>query len=637
MSSTRFLSAVLAASSIQATAHADNELEAVVVTATKISTVDTAATFASEVYHTAEIESSSARSLYDFLDQNSSITVLPSYGNPYAQKIDMRGYGIGDGYQNIVVTLNGRRMNNIDMVPQLLSSISLNDIERIEITKGSGSVVYGDGATAGSIQIYTKDAERSRISASLGNYGAQSGSFSSGLLTDYFSLSVSADHAELDGYSATDITGYKDESDSNSSRIMLRLFPSDRVELSIGQDQSRINTRYVGGITLAEFNSDPAQNSGNTYTPQQFETTTTTLGLITSLDDQTELTIHHAAEDKISNYLNGWGRADYDYQSNEIRINQNQGPLQWTAGIQQFDGDRIKSGSNTTTKKNRGTFIQGQYQQGKTTYSMGGRYETVDYTYAPVSGSTLQDDHELSSYDFGINHQLNNQLSLFSNLNGAFQAPDIDRFFNWGGTFNGFIVPAESTTLNFGTNHITSSNKAKLTLFWSELDNEIYYYKSGNKNTNINQSHKYGVELQNRHQHENGIKSSVNYAYTRAIIDREDDGAGSYDGKDLPGVSRHTLSFSAQYKLDSQSALTLSHTYRSSTYAAEDFSNSFSQKQKAYHSTNLSYRYTVKEDLELSAGIDNLFATNNGIWIRDDKIYPVNFTRNWKIGIKLNF
>jgi iron complex outermembrane receptor protein len=33
--------------------------------------------------------------------------------------------------------------------------------------------------------------------------------------------------------------------------------------------------------------------------------------------------------------------------------------------------------------------------------------------------------------------------------------------------------------------------------------------------------------------------------------------------------------------------------------------------------------------------VDNLFEQSNGIWIRDDAIYPVNFTRNWRLGMKV--
>ena len=68
----------------------------------------------------------------------------------------MRGFGLNQGYRSLVITVDGRRLNNIDLSPQNLSSVPLGNIERIEITKGSGSVIYGDSAMAGAIHIFTK-------------------------------------------------------------------------------------------------------------------------------------------------------------------------------------------------------------------------------------------------------------------------------------------------------------------------------------------------------------------------------------------------------------------------------------------------------------------------------------------------
>ena len=53
------------------------------------------------------------------------------------------GYGLENGFQNIIVNVDGYRINNIDMAPGFLGTINTKDIDRIEILKGSGSVVFG--------------------------------------------------------------------------------------------------------------------------------------------------------------------------------------------------------------------------------------------------------------------------------------------------------------------------------------------------------------------------------------------------------------------------------------------------------------------------------------------------------------
>lgn len=644
MNTRNYLTTAILAVLVSPSVSAQITLEPVLVTATKTKTTDVTATFASEIYNAEDIKASGSTTFYDFLNQNTSITVMPSYGNPYAQQLDMRGYGIGDGYENIAISVNGRRMNNIDGVPQLLSSISLNDIERIEITKGSGSVIYGDGATAGSIQIYTKkDIVNSSVSLKLGNYGRPTAAFSTGLSEESFQLLVSGDHNQADGFSATASDGFKDESSNNNSRITLNAQPTSDLNLYISKEHSNVDTRYAGSLDLVSFNQDPSQNNGDPYNHQAFKTDTIAFGIDADVTDNIRVSWNHSQEDKESNFITYNSLSLYDYQSDEFLVNFKQDQFSLVSGIQRFNGERNSQSSwssSVTSKINTAYFAQGEYYINDLTLSLGGRKETVDYRYNSGS-TTLSDYHNLSSFDVGVNQKINDQISIFSNFNSAFQAPNIDRFFNYGGTFNSFIEPAKSKTLNVGLNYVTATDKSKLTLFRSNLNNEIYYYSTGDYllpsyNTNIDKSHKYGLELQNRHQLTEKLFSVVNYSYTRAIIDNENDGAGTYNGKDLPGVSKHAINVSLNYSPTVKSTVVLSHNYRSSAYAAEDFSNTFSQKQTPYQSTNLSYSYIIKQ-LELSLAVDNLFEESNGLWIRDNAIYPVNFTRNWSVGAKLNF
>ena len=95
------------------------------------------------------------------------------------------------------------------------------------------------------------------------------------------------------------------------------------------------------------------------------------------------------------------------------------------------------------------------------------------------------------------------------------------------GAFAGFIRPASSKTLNIGLNYLTSKSKTKLTLFGSKLKDEIFFNRhnsvnSFGNNISIDRSSKYGFELQNKYSFTDSLSVSINYAYIRAIIDRED-------------------------------------------------------------------------------------------------------------------
>ncbi|GLR65068.1 TonB-dependent receptor plug domain-containing protein [Marinospirillum insulare] len=261
-----------------------NSLEPITVTANRIELLDTEAPYATEIYSWEEIQKSGATTLYDFLGRNTSMNVMPSYGNPFSQLLDMRGFGIGDGYQNIVVTVDGRRMNNIDGVPQLLSSIPLHNIERIEIIKGSGSVAQGDGATAGTLNIITRKKDGGSFLVSKGSHGHTQGNINLGVVGEKYALSLGAEIYGLDGYREEDPMGQKDTATANNLQAGLQLFPTDEVELRLGAAHSKLDVAYGSPLTKSEFKDNPKQYKkrldgdgnilDNNYTQQRYETNT---------------------------------------------------------------------------------------------------------------------------------------------------------------------------------------------------------------------------------------------------------------------------------------------------------------------------------------------------------------------------
>jgi iron complex outermembrane receptor protein len=633
---------VVFVTSIQAETLPEFVGETIVVTATRMPLADVDAPFASEVHTRSMIAGSGAASLVDYLAQHTSVQVMPSYGNTFTPRIDMRGYGIGDGYQNIVVSLDGRRLNNIDQVPQLVGAIPLADIERIEITKGSGSVMFGDGATAGSIQIYTRSHQGISFVASAGSHGAVAGTVTAGSSTETFTLSARADYSGMDGYSATDPSGHTDESSSRTLRGSLAFRPHERVEIDLDIGSSRIDARYPSPLTLAQFTADPAQvgsnpwvEPANAYSHQKFESDTWRIQAKLDLSQAWKLMASHSQEDKLSNFVSWNSESSYDYMADDLALQYRGDALSFTTGLQTFDGTRIGS-TNHTSKDNTGWYAQGQYRIDRTTFSAGARRERVDYAYAPNAGAPLRADHTLTAWDLGVNHRLDDRLSLFVNINRAFQAPDIDRFFKPGGTFNAFITPAISHTANVGLNHVTPANRLKLALFRANLKHEIYYNALTWTNTNFDKTHKAGLELQDSWRAAETLTATLNYTWTRAIIDQENEDGGAYNGKDLPGVPRHGVTLGLNWRLTPASSFNIAHTWRSETWAAEDFDNNNVQKQAAYQSTNLVYRHRHKQ-WEGFVAVDNVFDQSNGIWISDDAIYPVNATRAWRVGAKADF
>ncbi|MCK9531761.1 MAG: TonB-dependent receptor [Gammaproteobacteria bacterium] len=621
-------------------AQAQEAVSPIIVTASRAEFIDTEAPYASEVHTREAIQQSGAVSLSDYLDRYTSVAVMPAFGNPLTPKIDMRGYGIGDGYQNVVVTLDGRRLNNIDMTPQLLGAVPLASIERIEIIKGSGSVVSGDAAMAGAIHIHTRDVSGVAINVAAGSHGLIASAVSAGVAGEHASLSVTSDNYRHDGFRDADPLGQKDSVQSDNARAMLRVFPLESVELRFGKERTRIDNVYGGYLTLAQFNANPAQHGGLNYNGQEVSADVNLFGTRLELSDAWSLDVTHSREDKTSEYAGGWA-STYENDATDLAVQYARGPWNIALGWQEFDGARADGSTGDTSKHNTGYYLQAHHSMGSTTYSLGVRSERIEYTHAPASGADLKDEHEMSAFDVGLNHRLSDQTNVFANYNSAYQAPDIDRFFTTDWTtsttsFNGFISPARARTVNLGANHLTASNTLKATLFYARLENEIFYYSTGpwsGLNTNIDESHKYGLELQDTYRLTPNLTASLNYAYVQAIIDSEDQGGGAFDGKDLPGVSPHKLNLGLHYSPSEKTRWTVNHTWRSEAYAANDFANTLSQKQDDYHATGVGFAYRF-DGAELFAQIDNVFERANGQWIEDDVIYPVNFERTWRMGLR---
>ncbi|HTJ96130.1 MAG TPA: TonB-dependent receptor plug domain-containing protein, partial [Rhodocyclaceae bacterium] len=316
------LSVALAAAWPALAQTASSTLPDVIVTANGIPTKDADATYVSEVHNRAEIEASGASSLYDFLSQYTSLNVMSGYGNKNAPVFDMRGYGIGNGAQSTAIYVDGRRLNEVDLANPLLGSIPLGAIDSIEISKGSGSVAFGDSAMAGVINIRTRAYNGVTVSAISGSRGLQSLTSSAGLSRELFDFSASASN-DKQGYSSDrDVTGERDGSTNRTEQAKFTLKPLAGLKLFVEGMNADIDTRYVSSLSPAQFNSNPQQNAGNTYTHQHFEARQMRVGAEYEIIKGLTARYAHNREDKSSAYLGAFGSITYyDYSSDDLSLN----------------------------------------------------------------------------------------------------------------------------------------------------------------------------------------------------------------------------------------------------------------------------------------------------------------------------
>jgi len=176
-------------------------MEEVVVSATK--TEETRKNIPNTVVLMDEfdIEESSAGNLGELLGNELGIDwrTYGDYGGA-AQTIHIRGMRDADTQ----VLVNGISINSPSLGSAGVGRIPLNNIEKIEVVKGSGSLLYGSGAMAGTINVLTKRPEREetelKVSARFGSNNTYQLSAEHGMfLFNDMGYYLSANRKETDG------------------------------------------------------------------------------------------------------------------------------------------------------------------------------------------------------------------------------------------------------------------------------------------------------------------------------------------------------------------------------------------------------------------------------------------------------
>jgi iron complex outermembrane receptor protein len=147
------------------------KLDDIIVTATKIPEKRKDIPNAVTIMNEKDIQGSGAKSIGELLANEPGID-WQTYGNygGASQEIHIRGMR-GNATQ---VLVNGVNVGAPSLGIADVGKISIDNIERIEIVKGSGSLLYGSGAMAGTVNIITKGPKRDQMDLKIGaGYGSQ--------------------------------------------------------------------------------------------------------------------------------------------------------------------------------------------------------------------------------------------------------------------------------------------------------------------------------------------------------------------------------------------------------------------------------------------------------------------------------
>jgi iron complex outermembrane receptor protein len=602
-----------------------------------------------------DIARSAARTLPELLASEVGVTMKDFYGNNAAYtSIDLRGFGV-TGAQNTLILLDGRRLNDFDLSGVQWPAIPLASIERVEIVRGAGSVLYGDGATAGIVNIVTRSPLTPGTSVELLGRAASYRTLEGQLYAAYgggsFGINGSLHGYESDGYRANN------RNEQANSTLNLRWAVGDgSLDLRFGTDRQDI--RLPGGrfvqpsIGLDEYATDPR----GAATPLDYASRDGTSARASFLQriGEAELSIGLDTRDKDQrSYFDQGGFPTY--RADELELTsltpRVKIPLRnhtLVAGVDwhrwRYRSARTDRPENIERPTNRVSIDQdttGLYLMDTialtpaTIATAGWRTERAEYsgedvvdTSAPgcffcSAAPPVQETQNQYAWELGLRHEFTREWAGFTRAGRAFRFVNAEEIYESDASFAPqfqILRPQYSRTYEVGAEWRAGKGDGgralRATLFRIDVFDEIHLdpFTTGVGNTNLPPSRRQGFELDGKAQASSRVRLTAAYAYTDAKF-LEGTLQGSpfaigtnmpIAGNTVPLVPRHKLNLGLAWDLAARTRLSAALTAVSEQVLDNDEPNTLEHRIPAYAVTDVKLTQVFGWG-RLAAAVNNLF------------------------------
>jgi len=610
---------------------------------------------ASSTVITAEqIAHSPSQTLPEIIAQVPGVQLTSLFGGVNGAKtsVDLRGFG-AFATANTLILVNGRRLNDIDMAQVDLSTIPLNSIERIEITRGnSGAVLYGDNAVGGVINIVLKNGVGGppvamRAEAGYGSFNQRLANVSVAANAGPWSTSFYGNAIKSDGYRENNALDQ-----GNGVGNLNYTTPDLKAFLTVTGDDQKLGLPGGRIVSPSQGIDELVTNRRGAATPFDYanqQGASATAGFTKTLWNGAELIVDGGVRKKdtqsaffgtvpaaspLPSFSSTFNDAALQTWSITPRLSVKNSifglPSQILTGIDYYDA---------TFNQERGAFrglpathtydlsqqtVAGYWQQTlgllpTTDFSYGARVQNTSLSardrYDPnapgcaaffncdAQASPLNSNETQYALHAGLEHRFNDVFSVFGRAARAFRTPTVDERVASGPAFGPppFFLPIPG---DFGLKTQTSHDieggfriksggfQMQTSIYNMDLENEIHFNPVLFYNTNLDPTRRYGSETSASLRVTDTVLLRGGIAYTRAVF-RE----GEFEGKDVPLVSRYTASGGVTWNIW-QNYLVFDATLRA-------WSERFMDNDQANTQRRIPADATV--DLKLSGAYDRFF------------------------------
>ena len=442
------------------------EIDTMVVTAGRIEEKIEDVTSNITVINEGEITQSSAHDLGDLLQEQGFM--VQEYPNSIVA-VDVRGFKTDiydsdlEGY--VLILIDGVRAGT-----GLLNKININNVQRVEIIRGPGSVQYGASAMGGVINVITKKGRGKPsfyIEQTLGSWDFEKTAVGGSGKVKSFDFSFAASTESQGDYSTADGDTYYNTGFDSKERISANagwtFMPKNRF-----------------GVTYTGYK---AEDVGN---PTYFSKNDKTDKIHTSTNSKVDLDYHGETIDGFwawnLNYFNGENKRNSDrvnkvpkdeQQGGQAQLTANWSPIQVTGGVDWTHYEK----ANTYDNPAAFLLTKTRLFDDRLVISAALRYD--EYEMEDDAGKSTDDTNWTPSV--GVSFKIIPELRLRANYAEGFKVPTAEQLFRYNDygyavlEGNPDLVPEKSKTYEVGLDFIKGSLHSTLTYFDTSFEDKISY------------------------------------------------------------------------------------------------------------------------------------------------------------------
>jgi iron complex outermembrane receptor protein len=568
-----------------------------------------------------------ARHVIDALRDLAGLQVRSLNGNPAQAELSLRGFG-ENAHGRTLILRDGQRLNSPDLAGVNWLQLPISSVERIEILEGPQSVLYGDHAVGGVVNVITRDdarPARTEVAAQGGSHGAYGASLATRQATGQTRYTAGADWQTSDGYRRNG------DYDSLNLRAGVDLPLTDTLRAALLGTYDHMANGLPGYLTREAMREDPRQT---TSPDDEAETDTYNANLalrwFATPDQEVNTALIVNRREAASDFYSWMSFTETVVDSLTLTINHKLDgallakPARLLSGVDLYfdrlEADRFADAATsarllnaTVDKGSFGAFVNGEADLAeKLTLALGGRIELARYAADVVTpgGQTVVDDsktHTVEALTASLLYRPASAVKLYASLSSLYRLPFLDEqisYYGYGSdTLYDDLDPERGLSGEVGGSwQFAPGWAAELNAYCMEMRDEIVYNPATSRNDNLDETRHQGISSALSWQRADLGMLRLRYTLTDA---RFSDGVN--DGHDVPLVPRHHLSLTGQARLPLDLSLLATLNVCGNQYVGGDNANS-AETLPSYATLDLALRYQSarRPDFTLLVGVDNV-------------------------------